>query len=158
MARKPVVVVLWFVAVKLLHITDSLEFESVWCKITTPKSEYHVANSYLPPDPVFDRVDPLEDMSDPCWRSERWDHNCWSHYVKEAELKVRDSWFCPFNLQCLVIPKVNFFKKKIVLGRLINILQATWSEHALHDELVGAVDKDKGLLSVQSAVFFNFYL
>ena len=42
MARKPVVVVLWFVAVKLLHITDSLEFESVWCKITTQKSEYHV--------------------------------------------------------------------------------------------------------------------
>ena len=47
------------------------------------------------------------------------------------------------NLQWLVIPKVNF-------------LQATWSEHALHDELVGAVDKDKGLLFVHSAVFLIF--
>ena len=61
-----------------------------------------------------------------------------------------------FNLQWLVIPKVNFFQKKIVLGRLIKILQATSSEHTLHDELVGAEDKDKGLLSVQSAVFFIF--
>ena len=31
------------------------------------------------------------------------------------------------------------------------------SEHALRDEVVGAVDKDKGLLSVQSALFFIFY-
>ena len=49
-----------------MNITDSLEFESVWCKITTPKSEYHVASSYLPPDPVYDRVDLLEYMSDTC--------------------------------------------------------------------------------------------
>ena len=50
------------------------------------------------------------------------------------------------------------FPKKIVLGRLIKISQATWSEYALRDELVGAVDKDKGLLSVQSAVLLLLLL
>ena len=46
----------------------------------------------------------------------------------------------------MVIPKVNFFKK-IVLGRLIKILQEQPERNIimLGDKLVGAVDKDEGL-------------
>ena len=63
-------------------------------------------------------------------------------------------WFVilSFNLQWLEVEggvgntQSKLFKKKIVLGRLIKILQATWSEHALQ-----AVDKDnKGMLSFQA--------
>ena len=57
----------------------------------------------------------------------------------------------------MVIPKVNFFKKIRARPLNKNFTRATGAEHTLGDKLVGAVDKDKGLFSVQSAFFFfNF--
>ena len=38
--------------VEVSNVTNSLEFESVWCKITTTNSEYHFGSVYHPPDPV----------------------------------------------------------------------------------------------------------
>ena len=120
MARKPVVVVLWFVAFKALNITDILEFESVWCKKTTPKSEYHVASSYLPLILFMTVLIPLnvcQILAD--------DPNAEIIIAGDIMLKSRN-WKSVirdfvFNLQWLVIPKVNFFFKKIVLGRLIKV-------------------------------------
>ena len=54
----------------------------------------------------------------------------------------------------MVIPKVNFFKKIRARPLNKNFTRATGAEHTLGDKLVGAVDKDKGLFSVQSAFFF----
>ena len=48
------------------NVTDSLEFESVWCKITTTNSEYHCGIVYHPPDPFYDPVDLPEYMLDTC--------------------------------------------------------------------------------------------
>lgn len=50
--------------VKVLNMGRN--FESVWCKITTSNSEFHVAVVYHPPDPVYDTIDLLNFMSDTC--------------------------------------------------------------------------------------------
>ena len=52
--------------VKALNVTDRLEFETVWCKISTPNSEYYVTGIYHLPDPAYDPVDLLEYISGTC--------------------------------------------------------------------------------------------
>ena len=50
--------------VKVLNAGE--DFECVWCKITTPNSEYHVSCVYHPPDPIYEATDLLNFMSDFC--------------------------------------------------------------------------------------------
>ena len=50
----------------MLNGTDSLVFESLWCKITKTNAEYYAASIYHPSHPVYDSVDLLEYMSDTC--------------------------------------------------------------------------------------------
>lgn len=52
--------------VKALNVTDRLEFETAWCKISTPNSEYYVTGIYHLPDPSYDPVDLLEYISGTC--------------------------------------------------------------------------------------------
>ena len=45
---------------------ESFELETVWCKITTPNSEYHVASVYHPPVTIYETNDLLDFLSDSC--------------------------------------------------------------------------------------------
>ena len=51
--------------IETLNKINSFKFESVWCKITTPNSDYYVASIY-PPDPVYDACELLDFLSHTC--------------------------------------------------------------------------------------------
>ncbi|EDO29727.1 predicted protein [Nematostella vectensis] len=50
--------------IKVIKVTD--DFESIWCKITTPNSVYYVASVYHPSDPIYEPKDLLDFLSDTC--------------------------------------------------------------------------------------------
>ena len=52
--------------IETLNKINSFKFESVWCKITTPNSDYYVASIYHPPDPVYNASELLNALSHSC--------------------------------------------------------------------------------------------
>ena len=54
------------VEIKVINANEELEFETLWCKITTPNSEYYAAIVYHPPDPIYEPADLLKFLSDAC--------------------------------------------------------------------------------------------
>ena len=52
--------------IETLNDIKSFDYEFVWCKITTPNSDYYVASIYHPPDPVYDASELLDLLSHTC--------------------------------------------------------------------------------------------
>ena len=89
-----------------LNVTDSLKFESVWCQITTPNSEYYVASICHPPDPVYDPVDLLEYSRLPITRTVKGNRKRFElsgvrvigSSKKIAGSKEKNSFYCIVNI------------------------------------------------------------
>lgn len=45
--------------IKVINANGQFEFETLWCKITTPNSEFFAASVYHPPDPIYEPADLL---------------------------------------------------------------------------------------------------
>lgn len=41
----------------MINANEKFESETLWCKITTPNSEYYAASIYYPPDPIYEPAD-----------------------------------------------------------------------------------------------------
>ena len=52
--------------IKVINANERVEFESLWCKITTPNSEFFAASVYHPPDPIYEPADLLNFLSETC--------------------------------------------------------------------------------------------
>ena len=52
--------------IKAINANGQFEFETLWCKITTPNSEFFAASVYHPPDPIYEPADLLNFLSETC--------------------------------------------------------------------------------------------
>ena len=52
--------------IKVINANERVEFETLWCKITTPNSEFFAASVYHPPDPIYEPADLLNFLSETC--------------------------------------------------------------------------------------------
>ena len=52
--------------IKAINANGQFEFETLWCKITTPNSEFFAASVYHPPDPIYEPAALLNFLSETC--------------------------------------------------------------------------------------------
>ena len=52
--------------IKAINANGQFEFETLWCKITTPNSEFFAASVYHPPDLSYEPADLLNFLSETC--------------------------------------------------------------------------------------------
>ena len=52
--------------IKATNANGQFEFETLWCKITTPNSEFFAASVYHPPDPIYEPAALLNFLSETC--------------------------------------------------------------------------------------------
>ena len=52
--------------IKAINANGQFEFETLWCKITTPNSEFFAASVYHPPDLIYEPADLLNFLSETC--------------------------------------------------------------------------------------------
>ena len=50
--------------VKVINANE--QFETLWCKVTTPNSQFFAASVYHPPDPIYEPADLLNFLSETC--------------------------------------------------------------------------------------------
>ena len=50
----------------MVNANEEFEFETLWCKITTPNPEYYAASVYHPPHSIYEPADLLKFLSDTC--------------------------------------------------------------------------------------------